>query len=210
MKSLILLLSALALAACSGTSPVIPADPQVAVKAQSDVVAFMGDSITQFWDLQTYTSRPVIDFGVAGQTTPEMLARFQNEVIVSAPGVVVILGGVNDFFQLGATGSNTDSIAQMAAMAKAAGIKVILCSLLPATYPIGTPPTLGQVRQFNDSLIQLAQANGYLYADYFDEFLLPDGTQNFSLYEDYGVHPNAAGYDVMWSVVGPLIQEYLP
>jgi lysophospholipase L1-like esterase len=172
----------------------------------------MGDSITHRWDLSQLDNGPTVNLGVEGDTTAQMLARF-NDVIASGAGVVVILGGTNDFYYNGIANSNTDNIAAMAAMAKAAGIRVILGSMLPAhypdTYPAGTTPTLDQVRAWNDSLITLASKNGYLYADYFDEFLLPDGTEDFSLYSDYGVHPNAAGYTKMWAVVAPLIEEEL-
>jgi lysophospholipase L1-like esterase len=99
----------------------------------------------------------------------------------------------------------------MAAMAQAAGIKVIFCSVMPFNFSINPqPPTFSpsEIEAFNQQLIALAQANGYLYADYYDAMINSAGTQNTALFADY-VHPNAAGYAVMWSVVAPLIDEDL-
>jgi acyl-CoA thioesterase-1 len=176
----------------------------------------MGDSITQFWDIPVNDPAPTINFGVAGQTTPEMLARFNNDVIASAPGVVVILGGINDIAQYAngviTTPPDIESIKAMAAMAQAAGIKVIVCSVMPTNYNSASDPLLASipstVEDFNQQLMALSQASGYLYADYYDAMLAADGTQNTSLFMD-AVHPNATGYAVMWSVLSPLLREAL-
>jgi lysophospholipase L1-like esterase len=185
------------LAGCDGggNTSVQPAPPI------SNVAAFMGDSITHRWDLTQYDPNPTVNFGVDGDSTAQMLARF-DAVIAIAPGVVVILGGIND----GAT-SNTDSIKAMAGQATAAGIRVILCSVLPFSFQ-GHDLDQAHIGSLNQELINLAQANGYLYADYFDVMINPDGSQNQSLFVD-GLHPNAAGYAKMWAVVAPLLAEDL-
>jgi lysophospholipase L1-like esterase len=185
------------LAGCDGggNTSVQPAPPI------SNVAAFMGDSITHRWDLTQYDPNPTVNFGVDGDSTAQMLARF-DAVIAIAPGVVVILGGIND----GAT-SNTDSIKAMAAQATAAGIRVILCSVLPFSFQ-GQDLDQAHIASLNQELIDLAQANGYLYADYFDVMINPDGSQNQSLFVD-GLHPNAAGYAKMWAVIAPLLAEDL-
>jgi lysophospholipase L1-like esterase len=201
---------ALLLTACGGNTAVQTTPTPVPSRPISNVAAFMGDSITQNWDIPQYDPSPTINFGLAAQTTVDMLARFQDEVIASAPGVVVILGGVNDLQDFGPSAANIDSITSMAAMANAAGIRVILCSVMPTTdfkYS-ALHFTLADVQAFNDQLLRLAQENGYLYADYYDEFLNADGTVNNSLYMD-GLHPNAAGYAVMWKVIEPLLNESL-
>lgn len=171
----------------------------------SNVVAFMGDSIFQYWDIAKYDKNPTIDLGIAGNTTQQMQARFQAQVIDEAPGVVVILGGDNDLKINGEV--NTDSIAAMAQMATQAGIRVILCSDLPANYP-ALNLTPAAIEAFNAQLLQLAKENGYLYVDYYDVMLTADGQQDASLFMD-PVHPNAAGYARMWTVLEPLLNEAL-
>lgn len=197
----------LTLSACSGNDP--PARVQAPI---SNIVAFMGDSITQYWAVSDYdTTNPTVNLGIAGQTTVQMLARF-DAVLSSGAGVVVIEGGINDLYYLGPTVANTDSIAKMAAEAKAAGIRVIIASLLPDFYAypagVGYPPQSGDILAMNEALMKLCSDNGYLYADYYDEFLNADGTVNKSLYLD-GLHPDADGYAVMWKVLQPLLNEEL-
>jgi lysophospholipase L1-like esterase len=199
-----LALGALILAGCGGGGDAV--QPASAV---SNLTAFIGDSITRRWDLTQYDVQPTLNFGVDADTTVQMLARLHG-VLAADPGVLVILGGVNDLQDFGPAGANIGSIKSMAAQAKAARIRVILCSVMPTTdFQFATLHfTLADVRAFNDQLIELAQQNGYLYADYYDEFLNPDGSVNNSLYLD-GLHPSAAGYAVMWGVLEPLLVEEL-
>src|SRR5215467_7949577 len=62
-----------------------------------DRVVFFGDSITDSWKLQQYfPGKPYVNRGIGGQTTPQMLVRFRQDVIDLHPKVVVILAGTND------------------------------------------------------------------------------------------------------------------
>jgi lysophospholipase L1-like esterase len=203
-------LAACCVTACGGHTSVQTRPAPGPVRPLSDVAAFMGDSITQYWDLAQYDPAPTLNFGVAGDTTAQMLARF-DEVISAAPGVVVIQGGINDIAQNAvqdpAAPAGIDNIKAMAAAASAAGIRAILCSITPTNY-VQTPIISGTIEDFNRQLLELAQASGYLYADYYDVMLAADGSQNTSLFMD-GVHPNAAGYAKMWAVIEPLLRESL-
>jgi lysophospholipase L1-like esterase len=198
------LIYAVCLVACGGGSQSVPPP---APKAAPGTAAFMGDSITARWDLSAYDHSPTLNFGVSGDNTSQMLARFHNQVIDSDPSVVVILGGVNDFQERGAAGTNTDAIQAMASEAQNAGIKVILCSVLPTDYP-NPNLNLSEIRAFNQDLIQIAQENGYLYADYYDVMVNADGTTDDSLFADH-IHPNDLGYARMWAVLGPLLAKDL-
>ena len=63
-------------------------------------VVFMGDSITEGWKIEgcdgSFPGKPYINRGISGQTTPQMLLRFRQDVIDLKPKVVVILAGTND------------------------------------------------------------------------------------------------------------------
>ena len=106
-------------------------------------VVFMGDSITEGWHFDgpspAFAGKPYINRGISGQTTPQMVLRFHQDVIALQPKVVVILAGTNDI--AGNTGPMTleqteDNLAAMAEMATANHIRVVLCSVLPAfDYP---------------------------------------------------------------------------
>lgn len=205
MRALILACMSLAACACGGAVRPTSNINAAGVRVGNNEVAFMGDSITAWW-----TTLPAADInaGVSGNTTVQMLARFDTDVIkaVPTPGIVVILGGINDMFQQG-SGANIESIKAMAAAATMQDMRVILCSVMPEDAPLlDGVVTQAQIEQFNSELIALAQSKGYEYADYYDAFLNADGSIRDDLLKD-GLHPNAAGYAVMWDVIEPLIQE---
>src|SRR5271157_2617464 len=98
-------------------------------------VVFFGDSITDIWHLDQYfPGKPYINRGIGGQTTPQMLVRFRQDVIDLDPKVVVMLAGTNDI--AGNTGPmrNEDieaNYASFAELARAHDIRVVLSSVLP-------------------------------------------------------------------------------
>src|SRR5215475_603589 len=68
-------------------------------KADEDRVVFLGDEITENWgsgSARFFPGRPYLNRGVAGQTSPQMLVRFRQDVIALKPKVVVIQAGMND------------------------------------------------------------------------------------------------------------------
>lgn len=198
---IISLLLTICLVGCGGGGTSAP-DP---VTIPSTV--FIGDSITYAWPLAQDFSGET-DVGIAGQTSADMLARFDADVIAHHPQIVVILAGTNDMLRV--TNPTTDNIAEMASRASAAGIRVALCTIPPiANWSMGvtiTDPTLGNatVAAFNESLVNLAHAYSYSLADYHAVLILPDGSQNGALFVD-GVHPDDAGYAVMTKIIAPLL-----
>ncbi len=49
-------------------------------------VVFIGDSITEYWDLKrSFPGLPYINRGVAAETTPQMLVRFTRTLLRLAP-----------------------------------------------------------------------------------------------------------------------------
>jgi lysophospholipase L1-like esterase len=101
-------------------------------------VVFYGNSITDAWARYfdtMFPNKPYVGRGISGQTTPQMLVRFRQDVIALEPAVVVILAGTNDI--AGNTGPSTqamieDNLISMVELAKANGISVVLSSVLPA------------------------------------------------------------------------------
>lgn len=167
-------------------------------------IVFMGNSITEGWERlhpEFFKDRPYINRGISGQTTPQMLIRFRPDVINLKPAVVLILAGTNDI--AGNTGPTTlDVIAgnlfSMAELARAHGIKVILCSVLPAyDYPWnpGLEPAEKIVR-LNRMIRKYALQNNIRYLDYFSA--MTDEKHGMKKeYSSDGVHPNLEGYRVM-------------
>jgi lysophospholipase L1-like esterase len=172
-------------------------------------VVFMGDSITEAWRFQGaggyFRGKPYINRGVSGQTTPQMLVRFRQDVIALKPKVVVILAGVNDI--AGNTGPMTleqteDNLASMADLAAANHIRVVLCSVLPAIdffwMPGMTPAR--KIRALNAWIRDYAARKGYVYVDFYSAMKDERGGLPAALSND-GVHPLPAGYAIMTPLV---------
>ncbi|SHG09485.1 Lysophospholipase L1 [Flavobacterium fluvii] len=179
-------------------------------------IVFMGDSITEFWSAlcpDFFAGKPYTNRGISGQTTPQMLIRFRADVIALKPTIVVLLAGANDI--AGNTGPSTlemilDNIISMAELAKANQIKMILCSLLPASdfpWKTGSFPA-EKMETFNTMLQQYAYANEILYLDYYAA-MVDERKGLKAAYADDGVHPNKAGYEVMAPLVEKAIAKLL-
>lgn len=213
-------LIALLLSACGGGESTPDAEIPAPQPQQTSNVVLMGDSITQFWT-QGIPGYPAaeptiqehvpgaINVGISGQTSDQMLARFDADVLSRRPDVVVILAGTNDVhLEVGAT---VDSIATMAERAAASGARVVLGTVPPsalwtARFTVLTEAdTDSTIRNWNTQLKLLANAYGYQIADYHTAMLNPDGTPNLSLFMADEVHPDSDGYAVMWSVLRPVL-----
>ena len=179
-----------------------------------DRVVFMGDSITQGWHLEaSFPGKTYVNRGISGQTTPQMVLRFRQDVIRLKPKVVVILAGINDV--AGNTGPMTldqteDNLASMAELAEASGIKVVLCSVLPAfdfPWRPGLAPAL-KVVALNEWIRAYAALHGHVYVDYYTPMKDERGGLPETLSKD-GVHPLPAGYAVMAPLAEAGIQKAL-
>ncbi len=168
-------------------------------------VVLMGDSITDFWrqgDPALFENGAVVDRGISGQTSPQMLVRFWPDVIALHPRVVQILAGTNDI--AGNTGPTTeqyfkDDIMTMVELAQAHHIRVLLGSIPPAASFWWASPRYRpaqEIRRLNDWLRRYARASGVAFIDYYAHLATPAGAFRPDLSND-GVHPNEAGYKVM-------------
>jgi lysophospholipase L1-like esterase len=174
-------------------------------------VVFMGNSITEGWvnlHPEFFAGKFYINRGISGQTTPQMLLRFRADVIKLKPRVVVILAGTNDI--AGNTGPSTiemieDNLISMAQLAKANGIKVILCSVLPVfDYPWkpGLQPAEKIIALNKLIKAYAAKDSSMIYLDFFSA-MVDERKGMKAEYSADGVHPNEAGYNVM----EPLTEE---
>lgn len=184
--------------------------------ADEDRVVFMGNSITIGWlkkRSEFFEGKPYVDRGISGQTTPQMLVRFRQDVVDLKPKVVVILAGTNDI--AGNTGPSTlemimDNIKSMAEIAHANGIKVVLSSTLPAyEYPWkpGVEPA-PKIVELNKMIKSYADEKGHVYLDYFSA-MVDDRDGLPKKYAEDGVHPTVEGYKVMEPMVEQAIAEAL-
>jgi lysophospholipase L1-like esterase len=167
-------------------------------------VVFYGDSITDAWGRirgKFFPDEPWVNRGISGQTTGQMLVRFQQDVLALQPAAVVILAGINDI--AGNNGPETlgeieANFRSMVTLAEASHVRVVISSVLPATrffWNPGVDPR-AEVAALNAWLKQFAAERGAVWLDPYTAMATADGSMRPGLSVD-GVHPTDAGYAVM-------------
>jgi lysophospholipase L1-like esterase len=169
-------------------------------------VVFFGDSITDAWHLdESFPGKHYINRGIGGQTTPQMLVRFRQDVVNLHPKVVVILAGTNDI--AGNTGPMRledieADFASLAELARASQIKVVYSSVLPIhNYTERSKDFFAQrspekILALNKWLKSYCDTGACIYLDYFPHMVDDKGLLQKDLADD-GLHPNAAGHKIM-------------
>ena len=161
---------------------------------------FMGDSITDNWvrgDPALFANG-IVGRGIGGQTSPQMLARFRQDVVALRPRVVHIMAGTNDV--AGNTGPTTledyqHNMLAMIDLARANDIAVVVAAIPPSRklFWRGDLDPRPQIRELNEWLRGLAFSRGLTFVDYGMVLADPDGGMRADLGND-GVHPNRLGY----------------
>ncbi|MDT0607427.1 SGNH/GDSL hydrolase family protein [Croceitalea rosinachiae] len=181
--------------------------------ANENRVVFMGNSITEGWSKSFFEGKPYINRGIGGQTTPQMLLRFRQDVIALNPKIVLILAGTNDI--AGNTGPMTleqirDNILSMVELAESNGILPIVCSVLPAyDYPWrpGLNPNI-KIPELNSMLSKMAEEKKVPYLDYFK--IMADDRNGLpkELTTDE-VHLTEKGYEILGKLAEEAIDKSL-
>ncbi len=202
-------------------------------------VVFLGDSITEAWQLdQAFPGKPYVNRGIGGQTTPQMLVRMYPDVIDLKPAAVIILAGTNDIAQN--TGPETltmveENLMAISELAQRHGIKVILCSVMPvsdytlmparrggqggpgpASQMAGTPARHIQTMQRPPAQILQLDAWMKTYAAtvgavYADYYsaVVDDKGMFREGFSDDGLHPNGQGFALLKPVAEAAIEKAL-
>ena len=179
------------------------------VKGERRVV-FLGNSIFEGWlrsRPEFFAGKPYYDRGISGQTTPQMLLRFYDDVLALNPDVLVLKCGINDIAQN--TGpydpvKTMNNIKAIAQLARANKIKVVLCSVLPANdfkWRPGLEPA-DKVIALNAEIKKFANEQDYFYLDLYSSLV----DENKGMRKEYasdGVHPTVEGY----KVIEPLVED---
>ena len=179
-------------------------------------VVFLGNSIFEGWlnlRPEFFAGKPYYDRGISGQTTPQMLLRFYDDVVALKPTVLVLKAGINDIAEN--TGPYNphhtfNNIKAIVLLAKSNNIKVVLCSVLPANdfrWRPGLDPA-DKVITLNDNLKAFARSSGVLYLDLYSS-VVDDMKGMKKEYSEDGVHPNINGYKVLEPLVEKAIASLI-
>jgi lysophospholipase L1-like esterase len=170
-------------------------------------VVFLGDSITESWNLgKSFPGLKAANRGISGDTSRGMLCRFQDNVLDLAPKAVVLLCGINDLNQKppGTPDQVAANVRLMLESLKTAapGTPVFVCEILPSNSR-----PLEAIRAANAAVDKVVA--GFPDARRIRThalFLKPDGTQNLALFTD-GTHLKPEGYAVWKSALAPEFEK---
>lgn len=168
-----------------------------------------GDETSQYawWLMQAHPAWDVINQGVNGERSDQILARFDRDVLEQRPKVVVIIAGVNDVYQ-GRSGSHViDQLRQMYGRAREAGIRVVAGSIVP--YNTATPEQNARMREINEWIRATAAADPEIaFVDTRAAVAAADDPDRLFESPD-GLHPSPTGYRRMADAIRPVIEELL-
>ena len=175
---------------------------------QGNRIVFIGDSITEFWkqyDLDFFSQNEYINRGISGQTTSQILERFENDVINLQPKSVIILAGTNDIAENNGPISIEkimENIVEMVEKSLKNNSKAVLCSILPAYNFYWNPKIepIEKIKQLNELIEAYCLTKKIIHIDYYSKMV----DKNFGLDKKYttdGVHPNLKGYLKMKSIL---------
>ncbi len=183
-------------------------------------VVFIGDSITQGYDVNTYFGDTsfCINRGIGGDVPMYISRRFQADVIQLRPKFCVLMAGVNEVWVLDrqfesaeqhsecyekAKSYILDYIKDIIAQSKAAEQPLALCSITPIRSRGERPykDANDLIIECNAALKQLAADNGIVFVDYHPHFCNEDGKSMKSELTCDGTHLSPEGYDVMSKVL---------
>lgn len=167
-----------------------------------------GDETSQYahWLVQAHPDWNVVNQGVNGERSDQILARFERDVIALRPKAVIVIAGVNDIYQGRSEQHVIDQLSAMYTRANAAGIPVIAGTIIP--YNTATPDQNARMHGINEWIRNTA-ADGSV--DYVDTRTAAAASGNpdrlFDSPDD--LHPSPAGYRRMADAIRPVLEAVL-
>ena len=164
---------------------------------------FLGDSITDFYDLDKYyEGLPVVNSGISGNTTEDILNDMKGRVYDYNPSKVFLLIGTNDLIH---DISVDDIVSNIEKIVNEINSNEPQSEIyVESVYPVNDnlDEDMVDVRnnddimEINEKIKKYCEDNGYNYINMYDKLLDDDGNFNEE-YTDDGLHPNSKGYEVI-------------
>ncbi|TDM10625.1 GDSL-type esterase/lipase family protein [Macrococcus lamae] len=187
-------------------------------------VLFIGDSITAYWDLDSYftmkNNKRIINRGISNDRTMYLKRRFYADALQLKPDFIILSIGVNNTKDLDQKLSQetsdqlflqiTQDIKDMVNDALSHHIPIAVTSVTSTNRPHLKSFTLraDTIKRINEELKTFAAYTGIPYIDYYKAMTLTDKTDylNPELSDD-GLHPHVLGYDIMAKAVVDTLTE---
>jgi len=194
-------------------------------KTQKRIVLF-GDSRIQEWkDLPNIANVEFINRGIGGETTAQLRARLETDVLKLNPDVVILQMGINDLVTLGVANEVEqkaiiqqcdENLKLVVEALTQAHIQVILLTIIPPAQPhllrwmVWSEVIAQQVEEINQSWLKRAatQTNQFLHLIDTAAVLKNQQGQWHSNVNRDTLHLTATGYDHLNQAVLPILQPH--
>lgn len=171
---------------------------------------FLGDSITNSANAAAGRAFPEIAImlcgsayfsssvvaGVPGNTTAQMLARYDTDIRAQGVHVLFVLGGTNDWLNSVPVADFAANIRAIAAKAREDGVTVIFGKTPPAPSGLTTAPNRKLIQGYNLFLDTWCPRNGAYVAETYSPLCQPNSSsaQDGYFTSTTDVHPNTIGH----------------
>lgn len=165
---------------------------------------FLGDSITEVYDLDKYyKNMPVVNSGRGGYKTYQILENMEEMAYRYNPSKIFLLIGTNDVSINKSKTSIINNIIKIIEELKEnrPNAKIYVESI----YPTGSDTTY-TIREINKEIKKYCGENDITYIDVFSKLQNKKGNIKEEYTKD-GVHLSTKGYEVVTDIIKPYIQE---
>lgn len=168
---------------------------------------FLGDSITNNYTLQKYYPEyPIINSGIGGDKTKDILDNLDSRVFKYKPKKVIILVGINDLTHFKNPKYVINNIKEIASKIKDKFPKceIYIESIYPVNYEWkdryeedvpSMDVMIDNIKKTNSSIKKLCDKKNYQYIDVFD--ILEEDDMLAKKYSKDGIHLNENGYEAV-------------
>lgn len=191
-----------------------PFDIQV---SDTDNFVFLGDSITDFYPLEEfYDNLPVVNSGVSGYQTTDILSRIDSMVAIYNPTKVFLLIGTNDIQNNKSEDEIVNNIKKIIDKIHEVRpkTKIYLESLLPVNKSDDSKinhDMVGKrenktIQSINKKLKKYAEEENITFINLYDEFV-NDNNEMTLKYTEEGLHLSSLGYLKLTNILLPYLQD---
>ena len=169
-------------------------------------VAFLGDSLTDGYDVARYYPQFVVsNRGIGGDTTFDLEKRLQVSVYDLKPKVAVMLIGANNFFTSSMFENYEDILKGL--QQNLPQTKIVLLSLTNMSGNWGK--FNDQAKQNNVKIKALAAQYGFEFVDLYTPLMNPQTGEIYPAYTTDGGHLTDQGYEVLTAQITPVLAKLL-
>ena len=183
-------------------------------KVIDENVVFFGDSITDYYDLNKYYDNYVINSGISGNQTPDLLNRM-DDVYKYNPSKVFLLIGINDLHANRSVDEIADNIENIILEIKENRkyTQIYVESVYPINREIMTNPSVyvgnatnEDVKLLNKKIKNICNQLDVTYIDLYNKLIDENGNLKQS-YTKEGLHISDEGYIEITNILKQYINE---